>query len=396
MRRFAQCWGAIFLFFPMFLLAEQGALVGYYQSWRGVPTDAQLDKLNHVILFQIYPNTDGSGIVTDWWSISSNKLNEFIANAHSKKVKVIAGLGGSGGATYNFKNATSDANRANFVEVLKDFVTTNNLDGIDLDWESQVDWRQFLYLLLEMKAAMPDKRISATFGADSPNSEYGNHFTKNAALLNEYKTKIWAIDAIQLMTYDMQPGEIGNIQWNSSADANASFQVIQNWAAFGQGQPGFSKEKIFVGIHMGQDNTTAAAKKAGDTRKNGFGGAILWEINDNILTPAYNAIADAGGYIDGITANIPMLSMKKGTTSNIVAMVNKGVLKLSADEGVGTLGNTQIMLFDLRGRMIFSKEHTFTDEVAGIVLPHTVRNQIVVIQIIGENGLCVKQKLRLI
>lgn len=392
MRRFVLCWVAIFMVIPMVIQAEQGSLVGYYQSWRGVPTDAQLDKLNHVIMFQIYPNTDGSGLVTDWWSLSSTKLKDFTTKAHSKGVKVIAGLGGSGGATANFKNATNTANRAKFVKVLKDFVTTNNLDGIDLDWESQVDWRQFLYLLLEMKAAMPDKRISATFGADSPKSEYGNHITKDAILLNEFKTKIWAIDAIQLMTYDMD-GKIGDITWTTSADANASFKVIQNWATFGQGQPGFSKEKIFVGIHMSQDNGTSAAKKAGDSRKNGFGGAILWEINDNILPPAHKAIADAGGHIGGTTPIIPTGSAKHGATSNITAQIHNGILKLSAVEGY-SIGNVQIALLDIRGRMLFTKQQTVTHGSAEIALPQTVRNQIVVLQITGENGITILQKLQ--
>ena len=146
---------------------------------------------------------------------------------------------------------------------------------------------------------------------------------------------------------------------------------------------------------MNQDNATSAGQKARESRENGFGGAILCEISTTILNAAYTAIENAGGHIDGTTANMQSLSVNQKGPANIDALVNKRILKLTAAEGVGSIGNAQITLFDLRGRMLFNKELTFTDGSAEIALPQTIRNKIVALQITGQNGLVSKQKIKI-
>jgi len=270
----------------------KGEVVGYFQTSvaSGMPNTTVLDNLTHVILFQVYPNADGSALDTRWFITTG--LSAFVTAAHNKNVKVIVAVGGSGGGTANFPGATdTPTKRANFANALKNLVNQYNLDGVDLDWEplqpvSAQTWQNYLDLLLAFKTAMPDKRISATLGADSPIKSdvsplYGNHFPNDPGVVANFKRDIWKIDAVQLMTYDMCTGGCVPGWSGSGANASSSQKVIDNWATFGQGQTGFSKEKIFIGVHSIQDDQTSAKQKISSAYQGGYGGAILWEFRNN-------------------------------------------------------------------------------------------------------------------
>jgi len=281
-------------------LPNRAAVIGYYQTWRWAEnplTATQLDKLTHIILFQVYPSPDGSSLVTTWMNLSGTALSNFVDLAHSKKVKVIIGIGGSGGATSNFMNATNNTNRHEFVAALKKYIEDNNFDGADLDWETEVNWRQWVDLAIDLKAAMPSKWISGTLGADTPYSEYGNHFSQDASTVTYLQQNIWKIDAMQLMTYDM-----GGV-WPTPADLEKSKQVLRNWASFGQGQTGFSKEKLFIGLQHQQDNATSIRGKISFAYREGYGGAILWETYPGNQTTFLDVAWDENNKNGGFTGN---------------------------------------------------------------------------------------------
>jgi len=290
MRKFLMFTAALLVTLPMVVsaqLSEQGQVVGYLQSVRGVPSNAQLDRMTHLILFQLYPTADGRGLITTWFSYNNTQIQDIMTRARARNVKVLIALGGAGGNTANFIPATTNANRPHFVNAVRDFVNRHGFDGVDLDWEgtaAQMNWRQYTDLAIDLKRAMPDKWITATLGADSPWSRFGNHFTTDAAVRRYFQENIWIIDAVQLMTYDMgggiRTGQNQQIHWATQACANASQLVMNEWATFGQGQPGFCRSKLLIGVHSSQDPTEAAVRqKVRFARQNGFGGAILWEAN---------------------------------------------------------------------------------------------------------------------
>jgi len=296
---------------PMMVSAEKGMIVGYYQTY-GKVSDAQLDNLSHLILFQIFANPDGRSLNEQYfYGNSKNKdadIKDVVDRAHAKGKKVIIAIGGAGAENQYFMNATSSANRPAFVQAIVNLVNKHNLDGVDLDWETQVDWERVLDLCLDLKNAKyadgKDKRISVTIGADSPYCQYNNHFKMDARVLERYKNEVWKLDAVQLMTYDMgsglKTGQNKQINWNSSADANASEQAVAEWAAFGQGKPGFSKEKILIGAHSSQDTDAAARQKVRFAQQNGYGGAILWQIDSkNYLNSMWDENNKYGGHTGG-------------------------------------------------------------------------------------------------
>jgi len=48
------------LFLPTMSFGK-GAVIGYAPGYKPVPNTAQLDRLTHVMVFQLFPNTSGDG-----------------------------------------------------------------------------------------------------------------------------------------------------------------------------------------------------------------------------------------------------------------------------------------------------------------------------------------------
>ena len=309
------------------VLFAKGAIIGYAGGWQAPPTAAQLDKVTHIMLMEWTPNADGTlknlypGQLGVW-------LTKFVNDAHAKDVKVSMAISSNG--TIHFPTVTEDANRGKFVTNIINFVNQNNLDGVDIDWEApkgDAQWTQCMFLLEELKAAMPDKRISIAIGADSPNGQYNNHFyCPDKSIVQE---RIWeAADAIHLMTYEMQ-GVTKPVVWVTHADVNGSKTCIDNWAAFGAGQPGFSKEKLVMGCAfygtvpvtdpptpaqngfynngggVGCDTPATLKQKVDHCYDSEYGGVMIWELGydanlsttPDLLSAIWDANTTKGGYV---------------------------------------------------------------------------------------------------
>ncbi|KAH8703522.1 hypothetical protein BGW36DRAFT_423083 [Talaromyces proteolyticus] len=105
-----------------------------------------------------------------------------------------------------FREGVTAANRDTFVENVANFVTGNDLDGVDFDWEypgepdipgipagSDEDGSNYLEFLTAMRAALPDKSISIT----APSSYW---YLKAFPIVEIAE----AVDFITYMTYDLQ------------------------------------------------------------------------------------------------------------------------------------------------------------------------------------------------
>jgi GH18 family chitinase len=273
----------------------KGAVIGYAAGWKDAPTAAQLDMLTHVMVFQILPNANGS-LNTN--SVLKN-LDQFVDRAHAKNVKVSIAVGGwiknvSPNHT-DFASAASATHRTTFVNNLVNYVNQYNLDGIDIDWEypqGENEWNDFISLCSELKTNLSGKRISAALSGSAPNN---SNFPGNV------RSGIWnALDAIHLMSYDMN-------NWPTHSDAGKSKNLIDAWATWGNGQPGFDKEKLVIGCAFYAndgspgDNTQSLKEKVDHCYDKGYGGVMIWELSDDLpnntlLTAIYNANKAKGGY----------------------------------------------------------------------------------------------------
>ncbi|HUU48475.1 MAG TPA: glycoside hydrolase family 18 protein, partial [Nitrosopumilaceae archaeon] len=130
-----------FQFIPMTIQTADAEpskrVVGYFSLWQ----DESLDSINYsnlteIIYFHIWPNADGS-LTT--WDISMLDIHKIRDRAQTMGVAVSISVGGAG-VSDGFPLMTQDPTaRANFVSNITGFILTNNLDGVDINWETPIN-----------------------------------------------------------------------------------------------------------------------------------------------------------------------------------------------------------------------------------------------------------------
>ena len=108
-------------------------VVGYLPSYRSVTSIPDVKfRMTNVVVYAFYAvNTAGT------LSAPSSPASTLVAvrdKARANNAKVLLGI--NDGAAGNFKNmAATAAGRNNFIKDVMNVVRTNNLDGVDIDWE---------------------------------------------------------------------------------------------------------------------------------------------------------------------------------------------------------------------------------------------------------------------
>lgn len=119
---------------PLLSMNDTSArVVGYFPDWYNGSLDAiPYDKLTHVIYAFAQPTSTGGISFT-----GGTKLSGVVQRAHNAGAKVLISFGGwTGSDDSNFEPMAANATyRAAFVSNVTSFVSTYNLDGVDIDWE---------------------------------------------------------------------------------------------------------------------------------------------------------------------------------------------------------------------------------------------------------------------
>ena len=130
---------------------------------------------------------------------------ELLTSAHGAGVRVLVLLGGDAGA---FSTVAADPGlRATFVGNLEAFVSENNYDGVDVDWEfpaSPADKDNFAELMLELRQALP----SPTYFLSVDSGPWGGSDTP-------FKRLSQVIDYFNIMMYDCAGPWTADAQLNS-------------------------------------------------------------------------------------------------------------------------------------------------------------------------------------
>jgi GH18 family chitinase len=178
------------------------------------------DKLTHINYSFLIPNADGTfATLNNAW-----KLESIVESAHSQNVRVSVAVGGWGWDEQFEQMAADPESRTSFVKNLKDIVNQYELDGVDIDWEypDPGDSAQnYLALMKELRAALPDKLISTA--VISYGDETGLGIPDETFAI---------VDYVNVMTYD---GEI-------HASMQEFEEGINYWSA-----RGLPKEKMNIG-----------------------------------------------------------------------------------------------------------------------------------------------------
>ena len=178
------------------------------------------DKLTHINYAFLTPKEDGTFNPL----LNGRKLVHIVQTSHTKNVKALISVGGWGWDQQFETMAANPESRAAFVQNLKAFVDQYQLDGADIDWEypdAGQSSENFLALIQELRAAMPDKLLTTAVVS------YGDH------ALGIHPDSFALFDFVNVMTYDghdhgtMEQFEKGLTYWS---------------------EDGLPKEKIVMGL----------------------------------------------------------------------------------------------------------------------------------------------------
>lgn len=166
------------------------------------------DKLTHINYSFLTPKADGTfHPINNAW-----KLKQIVREAHEHDVRVCISVGGWGWDEQFEELAANPQTRNTFVQSLKAFVDEYGVDGVDMDWEYPdpgQSSQNFLALIKELRAAMPDKLL--TTAVVSYGDEHGLGVPNEAFEL---------FDFVNIMTYDgpdhgtMEQFERGLAYWS--------------------------------------------------------------------------------------------------------------------------------------------------------------------------------------
>jgi chitinase len=169
-------------------------------------SDIDFSALTHVIHCYVLPNTDGTLDPATLQAVA-DYAPSIVNAAHSNGVAVLLGVAqtGSGG---DFPGATRPANIDSFVANIMNVVNQFGYDGVDIDWEANIDPGQFTNFVTELRGALDAQTPKGTLT--------GSFFSPPPPL----SLKQTSFDQINLMTYDMCSA-LDGFTWHNAALYNA-------------------------------------------------------------------------------------------------------------------------------------------------------------------------------
>jgi len=206
---------------------------GYYSSQNGVLPASKIPwtKYTHIIHFAAAP---GNGTV-ELHYLSQADIKALIAARPAGK-QVLVCIKDDDSHLDAFAQSTSPAMITTFVSNIVNFVNTNQYDGVDIDWEQNVNVTQYNDLLTRLRKAMPAKVITMAAG------NWGSLDSVAGASYSQ-------LDQINLMCYDMDAAGNGFSWYNDALLQSGNTSVSTcDWRARPFTNAGVPAVKIGVGI----------------------------------------------------------------------------------------------------------------------------------------------------
>ena len=213
--------------FPLSAKWVSGYYLGYFWDWLMPPESVDMSVLTHFIFARVAPGGGGlggaPGQVVDGAGTGHLPFVEdaLISKAHASGKKALLMIGGEGDGP-GFDASTADpAIRAVFISNLVGRLAARNYDGVDVDWEENLDTPQ---QRAQAVALLTELRVAANAHAhfQSPHAPviiswpafWGN---TNYATITPWHAQIAALaDQYNLMTYSMAGAWPGWQSWHHS------------------------------------------------------------------------------------------------------------------------------------------------------------------------------------
>lgn len=191
-------------------------------NWKSVDFGKSQDEINRILVENHKYAKDGNLEIVPY----------FIRKAQENNTRVMISFAGEG-----FIDIVKDqAKRERFTTFMTEFVDKYNYDGIEIDWESELDVNLHCRLMKEIRAKL-----------DKMESEKGRKLYLTTAL---HSWRVYSkdladelakyVDWINIMTYDMGGGIWGN-QAGHNTPLNGIERELKNWEVF-------SKSKLNIGL----------------------------------------------------------------------------------------------------------------------------------------------------
>lgn len=226
-----------------------GYYVGYYWDWNLAQPPQSLDytAMTHLVLGRVAPGSGslkgqpgelvlgggqsfhGEGRAPDG---SGDDVEDYmIRRAHAAGTKVLLMLGGDGDDGLGFLRSTTDAMRPTFVKRVVDYLVEHDYDGVDVDWENELDGNSGLGVTAEearrrLKALLVDLRYEASararysgagkrFLITHPGYPVNINFLEPGGKVEQWKADVaYLVDQYNLMSYGIGTTFSG-AEWDS-------------------------------------------------------------------------------------------------------------------------------------------------------------------------------------
>ncbi|HZI16144.1 MAG TPA: glycosyl hydrolase family 18 protein [Myxococcus sp.] len=326
---------------------------GYYTGWNAdlyPPEKVDFSAMTHIIVGRATPRPDGT-VSTAFDNSNGPQMARTLATrAHAAGRKAIIMVGGAGEHA-NWVAAASNANRARFVQNLLNAMDSLGYDGLDIDWEpvENADKPNLLALVRELRAARPNMLLTFPIGWINTNmaSNVDPWYANLAPYLDQINIMSYEMigpwEGWQSWYTSALYGESSNRPTSVSASLNGwvragipkaklgmgipfygmawrnisgPYQNFTNWSDYVGSDNAYTYRKIQQLAPRGTyhwdavaaasyltfsspvdgtvrwisyDSPQAIAAKGKHTKDNGFGGAIIWTINQGCTDPVTGA-----------------------------------------------------------------------------------------------------------
>lgn len=170
-------------------LYAQPWITGYYSAQNGILPVSSIPWNHYTHIIHFAASTPGDGTVSMYY-LTQAEINALTASRPAGK-KVLLCIKDNDNNYTAFSQSASAGNIAKFASNIVGFVVGNGYDGVDIDWEKNINVGQFEDLLTRLRALMPEKVISIA----------ANPELKMVAAGSQAK-----LDQIDVMCYDLDWG----------------------------------------------------------------------------------------------------------------------------------------------------------------------------------------------
>ncbi|RDC56907.1 chitinase [Pedobacter chinensis] len=222
-------------------------VIAYFPSYRdpnGV-ADAKYKMITHLFYAFLNPNIDGSLATLE----QPSRFTTVMQKARANGVKT--GISVSGTRSIFIEMAASASARKLFVKNVLSFARTNNLDGVDMDWEypSTADGSADNYVLLMKELSDSLHKYNKFLSAAITPGVYAG------SIRDGLKTEVFpSVDFFNIMVYD-------GIGWDKDEPIqHASYNMAVASLNYWIGTRGMPKERAVLGIPAYGKNSANASK----------------------------------------------------------------------------------------------------------------------------------------